>query len=255
VVAHLNPATPGFESAAAWLIATGRANSVKITTHRTKVGRIRLVDEVQESERTIRLNPNLPSLLNLGLQTHNLVERMALGMSDKSGARISWNTTIREMCTPGGTLALLLPRETHAHIAFQADILRGRLANAREEIAVFPRTRDIRPDQYGHSHLPAGIRRCWRKHLYQNGALVASFADGEAMGVHLSNSAQSIGLDCREFEGFPAHWHVEKWTIIYGSGKAPKPYADAGLTPKQLQDLVRANLLRLLRRNQGDEDR
>ena len=76
--------------------------------------------------------------------------------------------------------------------------------------------------------------------------MVTTFADGEAMGVHLSKRAQHLGLDCRDFLGFPEHWHVESWTIVYGSSKAPKPYCEAGISANELQRITDENLIRLL---------
>ena len=71
------------------------------------------------------------------------------------------------------------------------------------------------------------------------------FDDGKAaMGVKSSRDAQELGLDGRDFEGLPDHWHREKWTVIYGSSKAPKPYDEAGIAAEELQTIVRDNLAR-----------
>lgn len=252
VIAQINPETSKAIEAVALLIASRRATSFEFTEE-IPVNQIRLVEVMTDTEFEFTLNPAIPTLLDLGLQFNDSVVRVALGMSDASGKQIPLRV-IREINDPSGSLCMLMPEDIDKRIAFLADVFRGRIANAREENAAFKATRNTRPDQYGHAHVPPGIRRHFRHHLYRNGALVTTFDDGEALGVHLSNRAQKMGLDCRQFEGFPSHWHVEKWTIIYGSGKAPKPYEDAGLTREELQDLVRANLLCLLPRNEEGED-
>jgi len=245
LVAHLNPATRGFESAAAWLIATNRANSVNITAHRTKIGRIRLVDEVQGIERTIRLNPNLPPLLSLGRRTNNLVEKMALGMSYPNGDRSHWSPIITELGNPKTSLETLMPTQQSRRIEFIAEILRGLIFDASEHIAAYQICETVHIDELGHAHLPVNVGRHLAFFLFRRGALVVTFDDGKAaIGVKLSKEAQELGLDGRDFEGLPNHWHREEWTVIYGSNKAPKPYDEAGITAEELQVVVRDNLAR-----------
>ena len=247
-IASINPETDGHIEGAAWLLATGRVKTVVIT-HGIRPGCIRIVEENGE-QHELRLNSKLPMLLNLGLRTDCLTERVALGMSNEAGERINWDTTIRELRNPAGTLALLLPATTDARINYVADLLRGRIQDAEERIAAYRATSNIPIDEFQHAHLPPSIRRHQRRFLYARGALVATFADGEAMGVHLSKRAQKLGLDCRDFNGLPEHW----WAENYGSSKAPRPYDEAGITADELQAIVRDNLARLLPQNQEAEE-
>ena len=242
VVAYYNRRKEGVEEAVALLLATGRATrSQPAPIPRNE---IRLVDKQSDATEVLYLNPKHPALLMVGLQTDVLETRVALGMSRENGEQ-RWSPIIADLETPKMSLETLMPTQQDRRIKFISEILRGLIFGASERIAAYQICESVHLDKLGHAHLPANVGRHLAYFLFFRGALVVTFDDGKAtMGVKLSKDAQELGLDGRDFEGLPDHWHREKWTVIYGSNKAPKPYDDAGITGEELQVVVRDNLAR-----------
>ncbi len=244
VIAYFNPQKHGIGSATALLLATERATGFAIS-NLVPTNEIHLVDEQSDATEVLQLNPKHPASLTVALQTDDEEVRVALGMSRENGERRQWSRIIAELEAPNASLKTLMPKPLPNRIAFVSLILRGRIFDASERIAAYHICESVHIDKLGHAHLPVNVGRHLGFFLFMRGALVVTFDDGKAaMGVKLSKDAQELGLDGRDFEGLPDHWHQEKWTVIYGSNKAPKPYDEAGITDEELQVVVRDNLAR-----------
>lgn len=243
VDAYYSRRKEGVEGAVALLLATGRATRSQ-SSKRVPQNEIHLVDNQSDATEVLQLNPSHPALLMVGLQTDVLKTRVALGMSRENGER-KRPRIIDELEDPQTSLEALMPTQQGRRIKFISEILRGLIFDASERIPAYQICESVHIDKLGHAHLPVNVGRHLGFFLFMRGALVVTFDDGKAaMGVKLSKDAQELGLDGRDFEGLPDHWHREKWTVIYGSSKAPKPYDEAGITAEELQAIVRDNLAR-----------
>ena len=244
VIAHFNPQKHGIDSAIALLLATERATGFAIS-NLVPTNEIHLVDEQSGETEVLQLNPKHPALLMVALQTEALEVRVALGMSRENGERRGWSRIIAELEAPNASLRTLMPKPLPNRIAFVSLILRGLIANALEGIAAYGACQSVHIDNLGHAHLPPNVNRKRGYYLYMRGASVVSYDDGSTeMGVRLSEEVRELGLDGRDFEGLPDDWHREKWAVMYGSSKAPRPYEEAGITGEELQVVVRDSLAR-----------
>lgn len=244
VVAYYSRRKEGVEGAVALLLASGRATRSQ-SSKRVPRNEIHLVDKQSDATEILQLNPKHPALLMIALQTDAEEVRVALGMSRENGERRPWSRVIKELEAPKASLNTLMPTQQGRRIKFISEILRGLIFEARERVAAYHICEPVLIDELGHAHLPVDVDRHLGCFLFMRGALVVTFDDGKAaMGVKLSRDAQELGLDGRDFEGLPDHWHREKWTVIYGSSKAPKPYDEAGIAAEELQTIVRDNLAR-----------
>lgn len=252
VVAYYSRRKEGVDGAVALLLATKRATRSQ-SSRRVPSNEIHLVNKQSDVTEVLQLNPKHPALLMAGLWTDDLETRVALGMSQLNGKH-KRSRIIDELEAPGTSLQCLIPKQQGRRIEFISEILRGLIFDAKERIEANRVCKSVRIDKLGHAHLPANVNRHFGWLLYKQGALVVTFDDGKAaMGLKLSREAQELGLDARDFEGLPDHWHREKWTIIYGSRKAPKPYDEAGITGEELQAVVRDNLARFHRQLEEEE--
>lgn len=243
VVAYYSRRKEGVEGAVALVLAIGRATHSQ-SNKRVPRNEIHLVDKQSDATEILHLNPKHPALLMVALQTDAEEVRVALGMSRENGERRPWSRVITELEAPKASLNTLMPTQQDRRIKFISEILRGLIFGASERIEAYHICESVHIDKLGHAHLPVTVGRHLGGFLFMRGALVVTFDDGKAVGVKLSRDGQELGLDGRNFEGLPDHWHREKWTVIYGSSKAPKPYDEAGITAGELQAIVRDNLAR-----------
>lgn len=245
-ILSVNPETQDNEVVAAFLLAKEEAHLV-VQSYEVPIDEVHISDLFhRRPPRVIQKFNNAPMIVNL-IAEEPLAVKVGMQLSTVTSER-RHSYIIDELINTSSTLRAMLPTEFKPRVEFISNIIQGLIIQGEELLEASDSIKAVTIEQVGRwnvAHLPKSVDSRFTGLLMKNGAHVVTYANSEAIGMKISNEAQELGLTTADFDGFPTHWHKEKWVFVHGSRKAPRPRQLALMSRKNLRRLVRQNLERI----------